>query len=271
MNGSDYRDWMRRAFWATQGRLLAEISKKYTYMSEEKVRTFFLEGLVLAEPSEAQRVTEEQDVSWSIAKCWHDPAHGDSSGPGRRIQHDIWIAPQKADQPALACELKWLKERKPKELAKDVWKLALSRNTVNEQGALRTYLLVGGEKDVFAPTLSTLRKQGVDLKWSRRGNQSGVRLPAPRKFSLKRFFDSGGENALSHLCSWGSKPSHMRQPPDCRDELRLTCVESWEKIVCLRGWRIALWEIDAFACSGTMNWDVSKPTKFNCANSTVTK
>jgi hypothetical protein len=265
MNGSDYRDWMLRAFWATQGRLLSDISRKFSYVSEEKVRMAFMEGLVLAEPSEAHRVKEEEDVPWSTALCWHDPLHGGATGPGRRIQHDVWIDPERESEPALACELKWLKQRKPLEIEKDVWKLALSRGTTSEQGALRTYLLIGGEKGVFAPTLGSVRVKHIDLKWSRRGSRSNGSLPPPRKFSMKRFLDSGGDQSFSKLCSWGSSPSHMRHPPNCRDQLRLTCVESWEKVVGARGWRLALWEIDAFSCKGTMDWKGNKAfIEFKC-------
>ncbi len=265
MNGRDYRDWMLRAFCATQGRLLAEISKKFSYVSEEKVRMAFMEGLVLAEPSEAHRVKEEQVVSWSTAPCWHDALHGEASGAGRRIQHDVWIDPKNEGEPALACELKWLKQRKPLEIAKDVWKLALSRGTTSERDALRTYLLVGGEKEVFAPTLASVRDKHIDLKWSRRGSRSSGSLPPPRKFSLKRVLDSGGDQSFSKLCRWGANPSHMRCPPDCKDQLRLTCVESWEKVVGARGWRLALWEIDAFSCKGAMDWKGYKASvQFKC-------
>jgi hypothetical protein len=256
MNGSDYRDWMLRAFHATNGMLLTELSRQRSFMSEERLRNAFVDGLVLAMTGEASRVKVEEPAPWSAAPCWKDPAHGKAKG--RSIQHDVWIDADASDPHGLACELKWLKQVKAAEVAQDLWKLALSRGTNGEQASMRTFLLLGGEQDAFQPTLDALTSAGVRLTWSHRG-RTAASIP-PTTASMNRFFQSKlGGTAFEKLTGWGTPPHrHARTPPPCRDQVRFACRASWELVVGAEGWRLALWELDAYSCKGDINWSAHK-------------
>ena len=254
MNGTEYREWLKRGFHITNAMLLAEIAKgrKKVYMAEEKVRTAFVEGLLLAKPEAANRVSEEKPASWRGNVCWNNPAHG-SEGKGSPLRHDVWIDGD--GDPGAVCELKWLKAKKGKEVAQDIWKLALSRGTTLELSSLRCFMLVGGTRSAFTGTLDALRVDGADFRWSKRGGKKGRTLPDPRNIDLEAFQGTPiGGSAFAGLLGWGKSPRHTRTPPPCRKDMRIACRASWELSVGGRRWRLALWELDARGHNTTIAW-----------------
>ena len=253
---------MRDAFTFTNGMLLAEMARSTRYMSEERVRSSFVDGLILARPSLADRVHVERTVSWNGRPCWKTATHG-SVGQGRTIQHDVFI--ESDDDAGLACELKWLKQQKAKRVAQDVWKLALSRGTTGDNRSVRTFLARGGERVKFSATLRQLRQAHLPIQWSSRGGTRG-QTPRPTKPKLSNHVATvTGRDALRGLLAWGRSPNrHLRTPVACRDELRLACRASWELALPGRSWCFALIELHARGCTSQLSWPSHRPTSFSC-------
>jgi len=257
MRGSDFTKWMTCAFHHTQAVLLQEIIKPRAYVSEELVRTALVHGLVQSKPSEAHRIDVEGQVSWSGNQCWFNQSHG-SPGKGRTIQHDVIVEAADGD-PGAACEVKWLKGQKAKAVAQDVWKLALSRSNRPERKALRTFLLIGGERKKLSETTRYLEDNGkLNVNWSKRGGRRPG-LPRPTDVSLESFLKTAtGKGSLVKLIAWGK---HHRTPPPCLRSLRLTARASWELTVQTHGWALCLLELHRHGASpGSISWSAIKPT-----------
>ncbi len=122
MNAGEFQDWMNRAFLVVESALSMELATpSRVCMTEEYLRASPVRGLSYSRPDLASRVTTEHFVSWTITGCWKDATH--PAPTGRPIQHDVAILPD--GDSGLVCEVKWLKQAKAAELAKDIWKLAL--------------------------------------------------------------------------------------------------------------------------------------------------
>ena len=263
MNAGEFQDWMSRAFLVVESALAMELATpSRVCMTEDYLRASLVRGLSYSKPEAAARVTTELPAAWSNALCWRDPTH---PGPtGRPIQHDVAVLPADGDV-GLVCEVKWLKQAKGGELAKDLWKLALSRSNSAEGNALRTYLLVGGEGDALSDSLQTLRNNHIDLRWSQAGRQG--RTPKPREVSVSKFLDRKlGIKSLGSLLSWGN-PKHFRTPPMCWATLRVSVRETWLRTAGTARWRIILWELDHRGTENTkgIDWPTAKLTwAFSC-------
>jgi hypothetical protein len=265
MTAGEFQAWMSKAFLVVESALAMELATpSRVCMTDEYLRSSLVQGLSYSMPANAARVTAELPVSWTGSPCWRDPTHPISTG--RPIQHDVAVQPDAVDS-GLVCEVKWLKQAKADELAKDIWKLALSRSNTAEGQALRTYLLVGGEGDALSDTLATLRKNRIDLRWSQAGRQG--RTPGPREVSLRRFLDKKlGEKALGSLLSWGNKPNkHYRTPSHCWSALRVSVRATWLRSADTARWRAILWELDHRGTENTdeIDWNtVSQSWSFGC-------
>ena len=256
MQGSAFTEWMTNAFHHTQAVLLQEIIKPRAYVSEELVRTSLVHGLVQSKPSEAHRIGVEGRVSWNGNQCWLVSSHG-SPAQGRTLQHDVIVDAD--DDLGAACEVKWLKGQKAKAVATDIWKLALSRSSKPERSALRTFILLGGERKKLSETTKYLQANGkLNINWSRRGGRRPG-LPRPTDVSLSSFLTTTiGRSSLLELLTWGT---HYRTPPSCLRSLRLTARASWELTVQQHGWALSLLEIHRHGASpGTIAWPTIKPT-----------
>lgn len=255
---------MQRAFLLVESALAAELATpSRVCMTEDYFRASLVRGLAHSRPENANRVTSEEDAGWSNASCWNNAAH--VPGQGRPIQHDVAVTPDANDN-GLVCEVKWLKSVQATAVAKDIWKLALSRSVGAEGQSMRTYLLIGGEADAFSRTLNTLRKSGVDLRWR---NASGQAAPATREASLEAFEQTVlGRDSLRSLLSWGSTPKHYRTPTPCWANVRITRrVNPWLRTIDNLGWRAVLWELHHFKASTQthMNWNLIRQSMpFNC-------
>lgn len=259
MRPSEYREWMQRAFLGVEGALSTELlTATRMCVTEEYLRSAMIRALMASEPSKARRVITEEDASWSNSECWNGT--GKRPGQGRPIQHDIFIKPE-ADDKGLACEVKWLKGKSQRAIIKDIWKLALSRQCVDERSALRTYLLIGGEADAYRDTLKELDDLGVRLKWQR----TDGRLPQAQDLSLNALIGrKAGAKALGELLKWGSVPTY-RTPAPCRRNLVIYSRGTWlrprdvtiynvedyaesdkttQKRTTVR-WNLGLWELNA--------------------------
>lgn len=225
-------------------------------ITEDYVRSSVVRGLILANPASAERVSKEANVSWFRNQCIFDANHVPAAG--RPIQHDVSVASNNEDA-GLACEVKWLTQAKAKEVAADIWKLALSRSTQAEATAMRTYLLLGGESDAFADCLSLLRKVSLNLRWSPAGRGSG-KWPDPTTLSLDRSLDKSlGFNSWDNLLCWGEQ-KHRRKSPDTWTSLRASLRARWyRRVTTTTGalkWRMVLWELDhrGVAAKGQIDW-----------------
>jgi hypothetical protein len=258
MNASEYQDWMSRAFLNLEGALATELSTPGRQgMTEDYVRGSFLRGLLISNPLHSARVVREHPASWSSAICVRNPAH---SPAGRPLQHDIAVAPTVNVDVGLVCEVKWLVQAKASSIAADIWKLALSRSNINEAGALRTYLLVGGESTAFSQALSSLSDAGLKLRWSAAGGGGGT--PRPTTLALEQSLSKTlSHNAWEALVSWGKNPVHHRTPPLTWSSLRCSLRQRWLRTIPLVGggsigWRMVLWELDHRGVENmsTINW-----------------
>lgn len=255
MNAGEYRNWMGRAFLMCEGALASELATlSRLSITEDYIRSSIVRGLILANPASAERVAKEANVSWFQNQCIFDANH---VPVGRPIQHDVFVAPNDVDA-GLACEVKWLTQAKAKEVAQDIWKLALSRSTQTEASAMRTYLLLGGESKPFADCIESLRKVDLNLRWSRAGR--GGDKPRPTTLSLERSLDKPlGFNSWDNLICWGTQ-KHRRKSPDVWSSLRASTRERWFRTVLTTngtvGWRMVLWELDhrGVTAQGQVSW-----------------
>jgi len=185
------------------------------------------------------------NVGWSNAYC----VEGHKiNGSGRPLQHDVGISGEKdcaSDQGAVL-EIKWLTHVDTVAVAQDIWKLALSRSTQTEGQAVRTYLMVGGEKDAFKNTLAKLGKLSMPLRWSPAGR--GKNKPRPSTLNLLTASEkTTGLKALQQLLKRGE---HCRMPPETWAKVRASMRTRWfRSIGAFRDskrctWRCVLWELD---------------------------
>lgn len=254
MNSSDYRKWMERAFLYVEAALATELaSPSQICMTEDYLRASLVRGLAHSKPSQADRIDTEFDAPWGGRSCWKPCGE---QPPGRAIQHDVAVSPNDDDE-GMVCEVKWLKSANAPAVARDIWKLALTRTTSSEGSATRCYMLLGGEADPLSATLRTLREHGVDLRWSNAGGQGNAR--ASRDLLLSKFLTSQlGSKALEYQLTWGSKHVHMREPVDCWRALRVTrrC-NPWVRTVDNIGWRAVLFEFHHHGAADDEILDVS--------------
>ncbi len=243
---------MKKAFLVVESALAYELATPSRIcMSEDYLRVSLVRGLSYSLPNHASRVTSELDASWTTNNCWNDLSHGGPTGRGRPIQHDVAVSPGPDDK-GLICEVKWLKHAQGPRVAKDIWKLALSRGLDAEGQALRTYLLIGGEGDALSTTLRTLQNKHVNIRWSNAGRTFGT--PAPRNINLKQFFSTPlGREALLSQLGWGN---HYREPPETWKTLRLIVRSVWYRTADTARWRVILFEFDhrGTGNNDTMDW-----------------
>ena len=249
-----YRSWARHAFEFASAAFIPQVVRPYGHVSEELIRASFVEGFVGSDPKEAGRLLVEAEASWSKAPCRKPTCP--KKGPKKR--HDVWVAPSgEAKDAGLACEVKLLKAKRSSHdaIAQDIWRLALTRGTVAERSAVRTYLLVGAQRDPLSDALDRLRKAGAPLSWSQRGGQK-TGSPATTSLDMMKFAKSKvGGDALSKVLRWGNKSTHFRTPPSCRASLRANARAAWETTIRGDGWRLVLWEVHAEGAGATsMDW-----------------
>lgn len=259
MKASDYDDWTRRAFLYSEAALTQELAftpsgggeraagSSTAAITEELVRSSFVKGLVHTKPEEAHRIRTEFNAKAGTT-CWHDANHV-LRGSGRTLQHDIAVVAGKdragANDAGMCVEVKWLKEQKTEALARDIWKVLFARGESAPAGATRVYLLVGGERKAFTSTMKSLRKTGVDLRWSNAG--AGTSGPARRLLSVDEFFATKtGYKAFGSLHLWTdpkTKVVHHREPQDCLSRVYISRRAHWQRTVLGTSLRLVLWEI----------------------------
>lgn len=253
MKPSEYQDWMKQAFLSVEAKVGTElIQSTGKSITEEHIRDAMVKGMKVACPSRATDVDIEWAPQWAEHECWFG---GGTKAGGRSIQHDI-VVKSANKVPDLICEVKWLKTTATSEVIQDIWKLLLSRATVNEQSAVRVYLLIGGEGDAFRSTLDNVRRHGAYLKWSR----TKGKLPEPHVFGLKKVMASSvGYGAFEQLIGWGAKDKRQyRTPPSVLKQYSISTRATWFRKLglALRGnagieatWHAALWEITSRSAS----------------------
>lgn len=249
MNQTDYQKWMTRAFLYVEAALAMELATpSRVCMSEEYLRSSFVRGLSHSKPEAADRVSIEWDAPWTDAKCWRD---GDTvPRQGRKIQHDVRVAPEAERDGGMACEAKWLKQAKSEDIVRDIWKLMLSRSVVDHGSALRCYLLVGGEDSAFANAMDTLRNNHIRLNW-RDGSKptTEISLGALLKRQL-------GLSALKSLLRWSD---YVRTPAPCVGRVHCVRRASWYRTLDSTKWRMGLWELSAWGAEKSeIDWGKHK-------------
>lgn len=249
MNQTEYQKWMERAFLYVEAALAMELATpSRVCMSEEYLRSSFVRGLSHSKPEEAGRVSIEWAAPWTDSPCWKDGVS--VPGQGRKIQHDVRVSPEttSAQDSGLACETKWLKQAKSDEIVRDLWKLMLSKSTTAHGGALRSYLLVGGEGDAFINTMETLRKNAIHLNW-RDGSKAATEISL-NALAKKHI----GLNALRKLISWNANKS-FRTPPECLKNVKCIRRASWYRTLDGTKWRMGLWELNHWGgASDAIDW-----------------
>lgn len=258
MLASEYRKWMSRACLNVEGSLGTEMgTPSQSVLTEDYIRVALLRGLALSFPLGADRIDRESRVSWTDQDCI-----GGHPIPnqGRPLQHDVGVTAEanSPDDAGLVLELKWVEKAETGLVAQDIWKLALSRSTLPEGGAVRGYLVIGGTMDGVSGTLTGLRNIGMDLRWSPAGR--GKNWPSPSTIDLGRAIKSSvGAEAFRKLISKGK---HYRSPPACWSKLRASLRHRW-----MRGtddfrsasgvkWRYLVWELDHRTLGATeINWN----------------
>lgn len=157
---------MERAFLFVEAAIAHEMATpSRTCMTEDYFRSALVRGLANSMPQNAARDCGRR----RHLGCKRLPyGCGNAPGQGRPIQHDVAVRPDAADN-GLLCDVKWIKAASGAAIAKDIWKLVLSRSTTAEGQAIRCYLLLGGESRPFSDALQTLRNNRVDLRWRRKG------------------------------------------------------------------------------------------------------
>ncbi len=259
MNAQQFQEWIGNAFLFVEAALATEIATiSRTFLNEEYVRSALAKGLILTNTGEAYRVATEEDAVWSGNSCFANAA---SLPAGRPIQHDVAVRPDPAKDAGMVCEVKWLKQPKPLEVAIDIWKLALSRGTTPELGAMRTYLLLGGTQDALSSTLGTLRANHFNLRWSPQGRATVK--PAPTTLQLNRALagaaKSSGRKGWEKLISFGK---HFRSCPPTWSSLRASLRQRWLRTVGQCSWRAVLWELDHWGVkdASQIQWNVIQAT-----------
>ncbi len=241
MNPRDYQLWMEKAFLYIEAALGQELATPSRIcMTEEYFRSAFVRGLAASRPDLADRVRTEENASWSTNGCWKCQT---TDGQRRPLQHDVAVVPND-DDAGMLCEVKWVKTASASAIARDVWKLLLSRGTAAEQQATRTYLLLGGEAKPLSDTLESLRDNHLNLRWSNAGGGSGT-VRATRDFSATSFLGSTlGSRDLDYILGWGSNPRHRRDPPATWASWRISRRFSpWLRTIEGTGWRAVMFEI----------------------------
>ena len=254
MNQTEYQRWMERAFLYVEAALSMELSTpSRVCMSEEYLRSSFVRGLSHSMPEEANRVSIEWGAPWSDRICWHNGC-GATPGQGRKVQHDVRIKPKAANESGLACEVKWLKQAKSEEIVRDIWKLMLSRSVNEHGGALRCYLLVGGEGVAFKNTMDTLRRNMLSLKWR-------VDSGATTDFNLNSQLNRPlAHRSLKEILVWGGG-NHVRTPDRCLGMIRCVRRASWYRTLDSIKWRMGMWELTSWGAeAGTVDWTNFKAT-----------
>ena len=240
MNASEYQNWMQKAFLYVEAALGQELATpSRVCMTEDYFRSALVRGLAASRPDLASRIATEVDAPWTTNGCWQC---GTTNGQRRPMQHDVAIRPDAADQ-GLLCEVKWLKASNPAVIARDVWKLLLSRTTDAEQQARRTYLLLGGESAALSASLESLRHHHVDFRWSNAGRQGGP--PATRGLSVTAFLATTlGSSELEYVLGWSSNPRHYRTPPAMWAAMRVSRrYEPWVRAIDGTKWRAVMFEL----------------------------
>lgn len=254
MNALEYQKWMKKAFLAAEAALTSQIATpSASFVSEDFIRSALLRGLVLTNSKQAHRVECEEDVAWNYCADWKDNSL--SPKGGRPIQHDVAVSKEGEDK-GLVCEVKWLKHADASTIAKDIWKLALTRSTDQEAKATRTYLLVGGTMSALSQTLATLRKNRLNLRWSKAGRGKNE-LPRATKLELYAALGAKlGFKAWREIITWGSAPKKYRRSPGTWAALRASVRCRWVRAVEGVSWRLVLWELDHWGVDPkTMDWD----------------
>jgi len=243
MNAGEYLGWMKQAFLSVEGAMATELATAGRIgMTEDYLRGALLRGLLVSMPHHAAHVTREHMASWSGSPCIRNKKHVPS---GRPIQHDVAVM-QNNDDAGLVCEVKWLVQAQAARVAKDIWKLAISRTVEPEGSALRTYLLLAGESKAFSDTLTALRKVHINLRWSAAGPGNGV--PKPTNLSLdKSLAYPLSCKPCEELITWG-EGKHHRELPNTWASLRSSMRARWWRTVPSSaggsiGWRLVLWEL----------------------------
>lgn len=252
MKPSEYQDWMKQAFLAVEAevgnRLIQSTGKSIT---EDQIRQALIDGLKAAHPTRAIEVEREWPVPWSGAQAWV----GSGKAPAKSLRHDIAVKPSTSDK-GLVCEVAWLKTTATEKIIGDIWKVILTRSTQNEQSAVRTYLLIGGETKAFRDTLKALASRGAYIKWSK----TKGRLPGKHIVGVKGLLnDATGFKAFEKLLGWGTgKKRKYRTPPPMFKQYNLSVRATWFRRLGLdlRGkpqtdaaWHAVLCEVNCRAAS----------------------
>ena len=247
MTRTSHREWLRRAFLFAEAALNQEIiTPGRVCMTEDYFRSAFVRGLLSAKPDLAHLVRTEHTALWSSNSCCFCRC---TQGRGRPIQHDVAILPSQ-DNPGVICEVKWAKRLAAEGIAKDIWKLLISRGDVPERQSWRCYLLIGGEQPAFAETLNQLRPTGINLRYSSAGRgETRTSIEA----SLETFLASSlGKKSLASLTGWGARKRHYREFSDIRSEITITRrAEPWIQRVEGAKWRAVLYELHSHGNSGS--------------------
>ena len=236
-------EWMKRAFLQVKGALMAEIvAESGEFVTEDFVRGSLLRGLMLSNPQAACRVKAESPAWWT--------GNPDLKGTGKKasgspVRHDVAVEGLASD-PGLVCEVKWLKQAKPKESAMDLWKVVMSRSTGPEKSAIRTFLVTGGDTTAFSKTRKKLTREGLYMPWAPQGRGAGS--IKPRTLALDKGLANGGLlfEAWRDVVRWGSskKGYCYRTPPGTWAKVRLKMRDRWWETTAGRSWALVLWEVD---------------------------
>src|SRR5690606_27189357 len=142
---------------------------------------------------------------------------------------------------------KWIRKDESISVAADIWRLCLSKQIENERIAKRVYLLLGGAGDSFGSTISILRNQGLNLKWSPAGRprlsaSSGIEttLNFSRAIRIAETKDN-----LINVLKWGKGANlspHVRSSGIVYSSLNAHLVASWYSSQLDNSWKLALWE-----------------------------
>jgi hypothetical protein len=247
MTRTSHQEWLRRAFLFAEAALNQEIiTPGRVCMTEDYFRSSFVRRLLSAKPDLAHLVQTEHTASWSSNSCYFCMC---AQGRGRPIQHDVAILPF-GGNPGVVCEVKWAKRLAAEGIAKDIWKLLVTRGDAPERQAWRCYLLIGGEQPAFADTLNKLRSSGINLRYSSAG-RGETRTNA--QANLRTFLASNlGKKSLAALTGWGARKRHYRDVPGIRSDIIISrrC-EPWIQRVESAKWRAVLYELHGFGTSGS--------------------
>ena len=216
MTRISHQEWLRRAFLFAEAALNQEIiTPRRVCMTEDYFRSAFVRGLLSAKPDLAHLVRSEHTATWSSNSCHFCAC---TQGRGRPIQHDVAILPS-AYNPGVVCEVKWAKRPSAEGIAKDIWKLLITRGDEPERQAWRCYLLIGGEQPAFSDTLNQLRTSGINLRYSSAGRgetKTNVQV------NLVTFLSSNlGKKSLAALTGWGPEKGTIEQSPKSDQTLSL--------------------------------------------------